>query len=205
MAVGRTKTGLLGGSFDPVHATHIALADAARSHLELDCVQLIPAGNPWQRAPLTAASKHRLAMLELAKGTRNWLTINPIEIERGGRTYTVDTLRALPSDTDYYWIMGTDQLRNFCTWRCWKEIIKHTTLVVATRPGTAPETPQSLAQHLDMLGRSIVFLPFTPSDISATQIRQQLASGNSVQGSLDPSVLRYIQQYKLYENPELTV
>src|SRR5699024_3762236 len=83
MAVRPGRIGLLGGSFDPVHTAHIALAKSARSTLDLDQVQLIPAANPWQREPLKASSQHRLAMLDLAIKRCNWLAINTIEIDRG--------------------------------------------------------------------------------------------------------------------------
>src|SRR5690554_3513638 len=110
MAIAPRKTGLLGGSFDPVHIAHIKLAQAAYDMLGLDKVQLIPAGNPWQRAPLTAHSSHRLAMLKLAIGQRDWLHVNTVEIDRNGPTYTIDTLKTLPSGVAYCWILGSDQL-----------------------------------------------------------------------------------------------
>ena len=135
------RIGLLGGSFDPVHEAHTALALVARQALHLDEIQLIPVATPWQRGGLKAAPEHRLRMLEIVAAKHPGLTVNPMEIERGGTTYTVDTLRALPSEPHYTWLLGTDQLANFCTWRAWQEIAERVTLAVAARPGTPLRAP----------------------------------------------------------------
>lgn len=199
MALTRPKIGLLGGSFDPVHRAHIMLAETAYQQLDLDSVQLIPAGNPWQRAPLSASKDHRLAMLKLAAGQRSWLYINTIEIDRDGPTYTADTLRQLPADNDYYWILGSDQLANFCTWHEWRTIAQRVHLTVAERPGSNNVAPQPLLQYLQSLNRSIIHLPFSPQGTSATCIRRLLAQSRPTDQFLDPAVAAYIKQHRLYE------
>lgn len=194
----RRKTGLLGGSFDPVHIAHIALAKAAYQQLNLDEVQLLPAGDPWQRAPLIASPAHRLAMLRLAARHHAWLNVNTIEIERHGLTYTIDTLQQLPADVDYYWILGSDQLENFCTWHAWQDIVQRVRLAVAQRPGSSVRIPETLHQYLQSVGRSIIHLPFTPQAVSATEIRSRLAQGDNAEKFLDPDVAAYIRQHRLY-------
>lgn len=198
MAVTRKKTGLLGGSFDPVHVAHIALADAAYHTLGLDSVQLIPAGNPWQRAPLAASAHHRLAMLKLAAGQRTWLHINPIEISRSGPTYTIDTIEQLSQDSDYYWILGSDQLENFCSWHRWRDIAQRVSLVVARRPGTSLTAPEPLEEYLNSLGQAVIHLPFNPQAVSATEIRTRLAQGKCADHFLDPAVAAYIRHHRIY-------
>ena len=193
------RIGLLGGSFDPVHLAHLALADAARAALGLDEVQLLPAANPWQRAPLAASPDHRLAMLSLAIEGRAGLSINPIEIERGGATYTVDTLRALPGQARYSWLLGADQLANFCTWRDWQEIATLVELAVAVRPGTPLKAPPELSAWLTRQGGRLRELPFTPLDISASDIRRRLARGDDTEGLLPPAVAGYIAHHDLYQ------
>ncbi len=195
------RTGLLGGSFDPVHLAHIALAETARQTLDLDDVQLIPAADPWQRDPLTGTGEQRLAMLGIAIRAYPHLRINPVEITRGGATYTIDTLRQLPGNTDYYWILGADQLRNFCSWHSWQEITGLVTLAVAQRPGARLVPPLDLTRHLEKLGRQLIELPFEPTAISATLIRQRLAAGESTDGMLDVAVAQYIRQNGLYPAP----
>lgn len=198
MAIARRRIGLLGGSFDPVHRAHIALAESAHDALALDVVQLIPAGNPWQRAPLAADTRHRLAMLRLAAKKRPWLQINPIETERSGPTYTIDTLEALSPDADYYWILGADQLNNFCSWRGWQKITEYVHLVVAERPGSTARPPAALQQQLLSLDKALIHLPFSPRAVSATEIRRRLAQGDPVDTFLDPAVAAYIRQHRLY-------
>lgn len=195
------KTGLLGGSFDPVHLAHVALAHCAWQELKLDEVQLIPAADPWQREPLAADAQHRLAMLDLALSGQPHLRVNPIEINRGGKTYTVDTLRQLPSGPDYYWILGADQLANFCTWHRWEEIADLVRLGVAQRPGTALTVPLPLRDHLASQDRALIPLPFQPMPVSSTQIRKCLAAGQPTDGLLSVAVAQYIQKNGLYQPP----
>lgn len=195
------KIGLLGGSFDPVHCAHIALALAARRSLGMDRVQLIPAANPWQREPLATSAHHRLAMLNIAVRGHEGLEINPLEITRGGKTYTADTLSQLPPGPDYTWILGADQLGNFCSWHRWEAIAATVTLAVARRPGTELAVPAALRQRLEALNRRLVELPFEPMDISATAIRRRLALGLPTDGMLDVAVAQYIKENHLYQGP----
>lgn len=192
------RIGLLGGSFDPVHLAHIALAQNALQSLGLAEVQLIPAANPWQRAALHATAEQRRDMLQLAIAGHAGLVVNPIEIERGGATYTIDTLRALPQDARYVWLLGTDQLANFCTWRNWQDIASLVDLAVATRPGTKLSAPPALAAHLLSQGRKLQELPFTPMPVSASEIRRRLAQGESTDGMLAAPVAAYIAAHHLY-------
>jgi nicotinate-nucleotide adenylyltransferase len=192
------RIGLLGGSFDPVHRAHIALADTALHTLKLDEVQLIPAAQPWQRAGLQAAPAHRLRMLELAAARHPGLSVNPAEIERGGPTYTIATVRALPAGPAYVWLLGADQLANFCTWRDWRGIAGRVDLAVAARPGAPLQAPDELARWLAEAGRALIELPFTPQDVSASAIRARLAQGLPADDALDPDVAAYIRAHGLY-------
>ncbi|HUH86716.1 MAG TPA: nicotinate (nicotinamide) nucleotide adenylyltransferase [Pusillimonas sp.] len=193
-----SKIGLLGGSFDPVHLAHTALARAALHELSLDEVQLIPASQPWQRETLAATPLQRLAMLKIAVRDEPKLRINTIEIDRGGPTYTIDTLRQLPNGPEYVWILGADQLANFCTWHHWRDIAALVRLGVARRPGADAAAPAQLQVLLDQLKRPLLQLPFPAMDVSATAIRERLARGDSVQGLLHPEVAQYIDFHKLY-------
>src|SRR3546814_8436925 len=92
---------------------HIALATTALQSLDLAQVELIPAAQPWQRSPLASNGEQRLAVLNLAIRAHPGLRINPLEIQRGGKTYTIDTIEKLPKSQDSHWIMGSEQLRKF--------------------------------------------------------------------------------------------
>lgn len=196
------RVALLGGSFDPVHNTHVNLALTALQHLNANEVHLIPAAQPWQRSALGASAEHRLAMLKLAVLGRQGLKVNPIEIERGGPTYTLDTLRALEPGPDYIWILGSDQLRNFCTWNGWQEILRYVTLAVAPRPGSTPVPASELLAFLKKTAKPLHYLPIEPSPISSSEIRERLQHGQDVHDFLPEAVWLYIQQHRLYINTD---
>jgi nicotinate-nucleotide adenylyltransferase len=195
------RIGLLGGSFDPVHLAHIALARTALQALGLEQVQLLPAGEPWQRGPLQARPEQRCEMIRLAIANEPGLTLNTMEVDRDGSTYTVDTLRALPAGKRYAWILGADQLANFCSWREWQEIARLVDLAVAVRPGTPLAAPPDLQQYLTQQGRAIEQLPFAAMPVSASDIRQRLAQDLPVDDLLAEPVRRYIKTHRLYHDP----
>jgi nicotinate-nucleotide adenylyltransferase len=192
------RIGLLGGSFDPVHNAHLSLAHAALNALKLDQVQLIPAGQPWQRAPLGASPEHRLEMLRLATRDTSAFKVNPIEIHRIGPTYTIETLQALDPAHEYFWILGADQLTNFCTWHQWTDIVERVHLAVAQRPGSTIVASDALKQWLSTHQRKLLEIPFQPLDISATAIRKRIAQKQSAQDLLPEVVEQYILEHGLY-------
>ena len=192
------RIGFLGGSFDPVHSAHLALAQTALVTLPLDEVQLMPAGQPWQRPPLGASPAHRLAMIKLAVGKAKGLQVNPIEIDRTGPTYTFETLALLPQEHEYFWILGADQLENFCTWREWSTIANKVQLVVAQRPGSKVAAPAALAAWLTQHNRHLVNLPFDPLDVSANEIRNRITRGESTSDLIPEVVAQYISEHGLY-------
>ena len=196
---GQPRIGLLGGSFDPIHHAHLSLARAAIKQAGLDEVQFIPAGQPWQRAKLKASPQDRAAMVRLAIGNEPGFRLNTIEIERQGPTYTVETLRALPPGPDYYWILGADQLENFCTWSDWETIASMVTLLVALRPQYDLSIPPALDSLIKAGAARVQSLPFEPMATSATRVRERLAQGQSVADDLAPDVIRYIQTHHLYQ------
>jgi len=192
------RIGLLGGSFDPVHRAHVTLARTALSTLKLDQVQLIPAGQPWQRPPLGASTDERVDMIKLTINNLSGIFVNQVEIDRIGPTYTIETLESLPVGPEYFWILGADQLANFCTWRRWQEIVSRVQLVVAQRPGSDLIAPPALASWMDAHHKRLIHLPFEPLDISANEIRQRIARGESTAEFLNESVGQYITARGLY-------
>lgn len=201
------RVGLLGGSFDPIHHAHIALAECALRTLDAGAVHLIPAAAPWQRAPLTADSTHRAAMVSLAIHGHPGLALNTIEIDRGGPSYTVDTLQALvdldPTQqrpaVQYVWILGADQLANFCTWHRWQDIVAIAELAVAARPGSEPRPPEPLQRVLNTHNRPLHHLPMPEMPVSGSEIRRRLAQREPVDHLVPPEVLRYINSHHLYQ------
>lgn len=199
---GGLRIGLLGGSFDPVHRAHTELAKAALEQFGLNEVQLLPARQPWQKPTLSAASQDRLAMLELATANLPGVTVNPIELTRPGKTYTIDTLKALPANNDYFWILGSDQLQNFPTWHRWQDIAKELTLLVAIRPGSSLAIPNELQKQIDSGLAQVQTLDFAPMSISATELRQALKQGQQLEQWLEPNVAAYISANHLYQTKD---
>jgi nicotinate-nucleotide adenylyltransferase len=136
----RERVGVFGGTFDPIHVAHLAVAVQARHQLGLDRVLFVVANVPWQKAQLRAVSgvDDRLAMVEAAVAGHDGLEASRIEIERGGDSYTADTLETLASsDRDLFLIIGSDLVDDLTTWKRWEEIPPLCTLAVCHRPGEA--------------------------------------------------------------------
>jgi nicotinate-nucleotide adenylyltransferase len=216
---------LLGGSFDPVHDGHVALAGLFARQLVPDELRIMPAGQPWQKNGLQASDLERVAMLKLAFGGAMFRTvIDTREIERDTPTYTVETLRELRAelgpDASIVFLMGADQLQKLDSWRDWTSLFELTNFGIAARPGyrldaaaLPPAVARELAQRLatpeevraSKAGR-ICLAHTLAVDISATEVRAALrADANAderkkVSALLAPQVLDYIQQHNLYKS-----
>jgi len=195
------KIGLLGGSFDPPHLAHLALARLAQHQLALDEVRWLPAGAPWQKAGRQMASAaHRAGMLAALLQGEAGQVVDARELARPGPTYTIDTVRELQAElpgADWVFILGQDQYGRFDTWRAWQELLQRLTLAVADRAGHVPAPPAALVA----VPHRVVALPLPRQDISASHIRQQLAAGVPA-AQLAPlvgtAVASYIDQHKPY-------
>ena len=190
------RVGLLGGTFDPVHLAHVALAHAALDVFDLHELRWVPAGRPWQKAHLITAAEHREAMVQLAIEGEPRFSIDRFEIERESASYTLDTVRTLQArepDNELFLIIGHDQYAGLHTWDRWQELLTRVTLAVANRPGMAAAVdPQVMAQP----HRAV---PLPMLDISSTDIRQRAASGLDISTLVPAAVARYIDQHRLYQ------
>ncbi len=192
------RIGLLGGSFDPPHLAHLALARLAMQTLALDELRWLPAGAPWQKAGRQMASAaHRAAMLAALLQDEPGQMIDTRELARSGPTYTIDTVRELQAeqpDADWFFILGQDQYARFDTWRDWPELLRRLTLAVADRAGTAPTPPAALAA----VPHRVVALPLPRQDIAASTIRQMLTAGLPITPLVGAAVAGYIEQHQPY-------
>jgi len=221
----RAALGLLGGTFDPVHYGHLRLADDVRNALGLPEVRLLPAGNPPHRGAPHAPAIDRLAMLDLACQEFVALTVDPREITRSGKSYTVLTLEELRAENPnrpLLWIIGADSLLGLPQWHRWRELFEHAHLVVAERPGVSldpalpaelvPEWNARLVSDPALLYKTafgaIYRQHVAPQAISASAIRAAIARGGdavlTVRGLLPDSVLAYIERNGLYRAPSTT-
>ena len=189
------KIGLFGGSFDPVHSAHVALAQVALSQLQLDAVRWVPAGQPWQKTRTLASPAHRAAMVQLAIADEPRFTLERCELDRAGPSFTLDTVRELQAaepGAQWFLIIGQDQYVGLHTWRDWKALLQLATLAVAMRPGV----PAQANPEVQRVGHQPVALPMM--DISSTEIRERVASGQGIDRLVPAAVARYIDRHHLY-------
>ena len=206
------KIGVFGGAFDPPHKAHVALATTAIEALGLDELRIIPTGQAWHKTRVLSAPDHRLAMTRLAFAGVPRVVVDGREIERAGPSFTIDTLRDLQSenpDAQLYLIMGADQFAAFRQWHEWQAIISLAIICIASRARFDWADSQFDA-YKEQKDRFLT-LPMPVMPVSATQIREVLASGHG-QGSdvaalvgdmVAEPVARYISLYRLFRTPAI--
>ena len=191
------RVGLFGGTFDPPHLGHLALAEAARDQLGLERVVFMPAGTPphKRRRDLSSAAA-RVAMTRLAVRGNRAFTVSTLEVNRRGPSFTVDTLTGLKAryvGARLYLLIGEDSLGDFGTWHRPADIIRQATLVVAERPGVR-RSARTLPR--------VVRLENPGLAISSSAIRARVRAGRSVRYLLSDAVERYVKRHRLYaESP----
>ena len=194
------RIGLLGGSFDPVHNAHLALAHSTLEALALDELLWIPAGAPWQKARDLAPAAQRAEMVRLAIAGEPRFRIEPCELERAGPSYTIDTVLELQGHepaAQWFLVIGQDQLARLHTWQRWRELLALVTLAVANRDGAAPCIPNELAP----LRLALAEVPLPPMATSSTDIRARVAAGQDLGALVPAAVARYIAVHGLYRHP----
>lgn len=179
--------GILGGTFDPVHNAHLAMARAALDQLGLERVLWLPTGAPKYRKPARASAAQRLAMLRLAVAGEPRYAVDERELAPGHSGYTVDSLQGF--DEKPVLLLGADQYAEFEHWHRWREVLERASLAVFARPGSP--APDGRVRHA----------AFAPMDISASDIRARAARGESIAGLVPPAVAGYIAHYHLYGHP----
>ena len=208
--------GILGGTFDPVHLGHLALAEAALAALPLSEVLWLPSGSPGHRAPPVASARDRLEMLRLATAGDARFRIDASELERSEPTYTVHTLTRMRAQIGgaqpLVLLLGSDSFLSLPSWLRWRELFALAHIAVATRPGylpsdggPVPELSAEIARRsargeqlaASAAGRVACF-DMPPTDISASAVRAGLAAGQDLRDLLPAAVLAYIRAHRLY-------
>ena len=208
-----------GGSFDPVHLGHLAVACAVRDALAAE-VALLPAADPPHKARTHAAARDRVAMLELAVGGAPGLRVDTIELDRDGPSWTVDTVRLLRArlgaERPMAWLVGGDSLLQLDTWQRWREIFDHAHVLAVARPGSpvaaadvaarAPAVERELAPRRRAAtalaasaagGFAVLELPGLRPE-SSTEVRRRIATGGDWEAMLPAQVAGFIRDRRLY-------
>jgi len=191
------KVGLLGGTFNPPHIGHLIMANEVRHALQLDEVRLMPTSIPPHKAdPSDATPEQRLRMVEIAISDTPGLSSSSFEVDRGGVSYTFDTMKALTElepGAKFFFIIGGDMIDMLHKWYKIDELMKIVTFVGVTRPGTIGETRYPI---------TMVKIP--EIDLSSTLIRDRLQTGGTIQFLVPDDVETYIRQEGLYANRSFT-
>lgn len=212
---------LFGGSFDPVHSGHVALAQHFVTLLHPRELRLIPTGQPWQKKELIASAEQRVSMLTLAMENidETAVIIDQREIQRALQqqlSYSVETLKELRAEmgqqVSLIFLIGADQLQNLHTWKDWRQLFTLTHICVATRPGFSIDVNninEEVAKEWSERSATLREIKQTPAgriffaadlawDVSATDIRRELKQKQQTTALIPPKVLDYIQQHYLY-------
>lgn len=196
------KVGILGGTFDPVHLGHIAVAEEAKTQVKLDEVIFMVAGQPWMKegTHITPA-KHRVEMVRLAIEGTPYFKLSTMEVERKGPTYTVDTLTELNKqrpDDELFLIVGWSSLSEMAQWHAPHRIIKLCRIIAVPRPGAARPDLKALDSVIRGISRRVRLLDRPFMDISSTEIRDRVTCGLPIGYLVPKPGEKYIREHKLY-------
>lgn len=205
-AAWKKRIGVFGGAFDPPHNAHLELAKVAIAQLELDELRVVPTGHAWHKVRTLSSAEHRLAMTRLAFGDIPRVVVDDREMRRAGPTFTIDTLEMLQSESSgaqIYLIMGADQFAAFQQWHRWQAILGLAIICIAGR-ATSTVTQAQIEAYGTLKSRFLQ-LSLPPMTVSATQIRQLLASSAGKSPDIDElvpeAVARYISSNRVYGSP----
>ncbi|MDK1474376.1 nicotinate-nucleotide adenylyltransferase [Streptomyces sp. 549] len=194
---GKRRLGVMGGTFDPIHHGHLVAASEVAVRFHLDEVIFVPTGQPWQKShQKVSAAEDRYLMTVIATASNPQFSVSRIDIDRAGRTYTIDTLRDLHAehpDADLFFITGADALAQILTWRNAEELFSLAHFIGVTRPGHPLADP-----GLPDGGVSLVEVPALA--ISSTDCRARVAQGDPVWYLVPDGVVRYINKRRLYRD-----
>ena len=198
IAEGKRRLGVMGGTFDPVHHGHLVAASEVAARFDLDEVVFVPTGQPWQKGHRSVSPpEDRYLMTVIATASNPQFSVSRIDIDRGGKTYTIDTLRELRAeyeDADLFFITGADALAQILGWRDAGELFSLAHFIGVTRPGHVLADP-----GLPRGGVSLIEVPALA--ISSTDCRARVARGDPVWYLVPDGVVRYINKRALYRDP----
>ena len=192
-----TRIGVLGGTFDPIHIGHLLLAEAARVQAELSQVLFMPVHiQPFKQDADISSDDDRIRMLRLATQNNRYFQVSTIECDKGGVSYTIDSLRALKQEhngADIFFLIGTDMFLNIEKWKDSDKLIREFALVVGIRPGYHTDEAESLAEKLrEQYGAYIIFVDNPPIELSSTEIRDRVRRSDTIRYRVPEKVRQFL-------------
>jgi nicotinate-nucleotide adenylyltransferase len=195
----RAAIGLMGGTFDPIHVGHLAIAEEARDSLALSRIVFVPAGvPPHKQAADVTSVEHRLAMVELAIADNPGFELSRIEVDRPGPSYTVDTVEALAATAAVTLILSAETFAELPTWHEPERLFEAARVAVVPREGYPAPDPGWLAATFPGREDRVSYLEGPRLGLSSTAIRARVAAGRSIRYLVPPAVEAYITQHQLY-------
>ncbi|MGB4324596.1 MAG: nicotinate-nucleotide adenylyltransferase [Candidatus Nanopelagicales bacterium] len=192
------RLGILGGTFDPIHAAHLEIARAAFNEFSLDRIYFVPAGMPYHRDTVVTDAEHRVNLVDLAIQGDDRLELSRVDVDRAGPTYSIDTVRELKTDfarmhpddsAEWFFIVGADAYQSMASWRDPQALVREARVIVISRPNTA---------HVSHKEFPCDYLEVDGWDLSSTQVRDKLASDIPLSAVLPLAVEQYIRDNGLY-------
>ena len=198
----RRRIGIMGGTFDPIHNGHLVAGSEVADRFGLDLVVYVPTGQPWQKADKKVSpAEDRYLMTVIATASNPRFTVSRVDIDRGGDTYTIDTLQDLKKqypDAQLYFITGADAINDLPDWHQPRELLASCHFIAARRQGTALDMAKLRGFFGSLCDAHIHELATPELEISSTQIRGRIREGRSIRYMVPESVETYIRKEGLY-------
>ena len=201
----RQRIGLYGGTFDPIHFGHLAVARDVQTQFSLNRVLFIPAAQSPFRDPPIASGEHRLAMVQLAVGDTETFHASAIDIQRSGPSFMIDTVEEISVQHpkwDLFIIIGADAFGELPAWRRSEDLLNAATFIVVPRSSFSTTIPSELSNRNSQTTKNIQVHHMPPIDISASRVREQRAQDLPITSLVPATVDRYISRHRLYRESE---
>jgi nicotinate-nucleotide adenylyltransferase len=196
----------MGGTFDPVHNGHLVAASEVADLFSLDEVVFVPTGQPWQKqGRYVTAAEDRYLMTVIATASNPRFSVSRVDIDRGGKTYTTDTLRdlqALNPDTDLYFITGADALASILSWQNWEDLFSMARFVGVSRPGFELDGKHIAAAMAELPPDALKLVEIPALAISSTDCRRRAAGSRPIWYLVPDGVVQYVSKRNLYRDDD---
>ncbi|MBY0387898.1 MAG: nicotinate-nucleotide adenylyltransferase [Mycobacterium pseudokansasii] len=201
----RRRLGVMGGTFDPIHHGHLVAASEVADRFDLDEVVFVPSGQPWQKGGDVSAAEDRYLMTVIATASNPRFSVSRVDIDRGGPTYTKDTLRDLRDlhpEAQLYFITGADALASILSWHRWEELFELARFVGVSRPGYDLRHDHVTAALAGLSEDALTLVEIPALAISSTDCRQRAAESRPLWYLMPDGVVQYVSKRRLYRGPE---